>query len=184
VAKIRYAEIEGYNGYYRITDNGELHNPKKRMKTYRLKCGYDAIILTFNKKRKHFLIHRLVATYFISNPDNKKEVNHKDCNKLNNNVCNLEWVTSSENQKHAVANGRCQYLFDRPNTLGKKHKSTVSKYHNVGWDKSRSKWIAKINVKGKSMFMKRFDDENSAALHVNWIIQELKLTDRPFNVIS
>lgn len=51
------------------------------------------------------LVHRLVAKTFIPNLENKKEVNHKDGNGLNNNLDNLEWVTNSENQKHSYKNG-------------------------------------------------------------------------------
>lgn len=59
------------------------------------------------------MVHRCVALAFISNPQNKRTVNHKDGNKLNNNVSNLEWATHSENLRHAYAN----HL--RGTTLGK-----------------------------------------------------------------
>ncbi len=62
---------------------------------------YNRIWLSIFWKSKHYLVHRLVATAFIINPDNKKTVNHIDWNKLNNIVSNLEWNTSSENMKHS-----------------------------------------------------------------------------------
>lgn len=67
--------------------------------------GYEEVGLSKNKKRKTFLVHRLVASAFILNPKNLPEINHKDGNKQNNLYTNLEWVTSSENQIHAIENG-------------------------------------------------------------------------------
>lgn len=67
--------------------------------------GYQFIILYKNKISKNFYVHRLVAEAFIPNPNNLPEVNHKDGNKQNNCVSNLEWCTNGENQKHAYKTG-------------------------------------------------------------------------------
>jgi hypothetical protein len=55
--------------------------------------------------KKTFVLHRLIALTFLDNPENKDQVNHKDGNKLNNCVSNLEWVTNKENQIHKFQNG-------------------------------------------------------------------------------
>lgn len=67
--------------------------------------GYWSVEFSRNNLRKRMTIHRLLAIIFISNPENKPEVNHKDGDKLNNDINNLEWCTSSENAIHAHANG-------------------------------------------------------------------------------
>lgn len=67
--------------------------------------GYMQIQLMKNSKNKGFKIHRLVAEAFIPNPKNKPHVNHKDGNKLNNNITNLEWCDRFENMRHAYKNG-------------------------------------------------------------------------------
>lgn len=68
--------------------------------------GYYRVCLWYNSKHKKFFRHRLVAEYFIPNSDeNKRFVNHIDGNKSNNSIYNLEWVTQSENEKHAFQTG-------------------------------------------------------------------------------
>lgn len=83
----------------------------------RLNSGYEYLSGTVNFKgyivasiqNKKYKIHRLVAAAYIPNPENKPQVNHKDLNKQNNNVANLEWVTNSENSQHASQNGAKPY---------------------------------------------------------------------------
>lgn len=79
--------------------------------------GYKKVGLIVNGRQKRFQVHRLVAECYIPNPDNKPEVNHKDCDPANNQVSNLEWSTSKENSNHAIASGRT----DLTRTQGSKH---------------------------------------------------------------
>ena len=99
------------NEKYSISNDGQVKNNKTQ---YILKgdlnCkGYKRVVL--EPKGKHHFIHRLVAEAFIPNPDNKPQVNHKDGNKLNNHVSNLEWCTNAENTLHSyTALGRAGNL--------------------------------------------------------------------------
>ena len=98
--------IKGYENLYFITEDGKVIRNGKKLKES--KCGgrkrgseYLAIVLCKNGKVKTKYIHRLVAEHYILNKYNKKTVNHKDGNRLNNNVSNLEWATGSEQNLHA-----------------------------------------------------------------------------------
>lgn len=175
-----YKEYCEYNGHYLVGNDGTVHNRSKQLKTYQNNSGYVCIKLSNGGVKKHKLIHRMVAETFIANPDSKPEVNHIDGDKLNNNVCNLEWVTSSENKRHAFDTGLKVYNIP---SKGKKL-GTSSKYHNVGWDSARNKWKAHVRHENKNHFPKRFNSEEEAALHVNWILDQLGLTDRPRNNIN
>lgn len=96
-------------GLIKSMGNGGSTNPDfkwEKILSQRVKNnGYAHVKICFEGKYFHRSVHRLVATAFLENKENKKEVNHKDGNKLNNSVENLEWVTSSENQRHAVKTG-------------------------------------------------------------------------------
>lgn len=86
---------------YSVSNLGNIMNTKtnKIMKQTN-KDGYPGISLSNDKMRKTFKVHRLVALTFIENPENKSDVNHKDKNKLNNCLENLEWMTRKENNIH------------------------------------------------------------------------------------
>jgi len=99
-----WVDIVGYEGIYKISNDGLIKKKEKLMKT-RVLRGYETIGLTKNGVQKTKPVHRLVAEAFIPNNENKKEVNHIDGDKLNNNTNNLEWVTTSENSLHAFKLG-------------------------------------------------------------------------------
>jgi len=85
-------------GYF-ISENGNIKNNKEKI----LRQQLDS------KKRyciwRGKLVHRLVAITFLSNPNNYTDINHKDGNKTNNTITNLEWVSKSQNTLHAYQNG-------------------------------------------------------------------------------
>lgn len=95
-------KIPNYDNYF-IYDNGDVLNAStgKILKGSIGEHGYKYYRLSKNNTKKMFYAHKLVAEAFLPNPDNLPVVNHKDGNKLNNNVDNLEWVSYSENITHA-----------------------------------------------------------------------------------
>ena len=107
----QWKPIAECNGIYHISNHGRVKSYKWGkeliLKPATIK-GYLAIGIWVNNKHKLHKIHRLVALAFIPNPDNKPQVNHKDGNKLNNHVDNLEWMTNQENIQHAWSTGLCE----------------------------------------------------------------------------
>ena len=108
-----WKDIDGYEGLYQVSNLGNVKslNYRRTGKERILKpgnngLGYLFVILCNNGKLKHFKIHRLVAKAFLENPDNKSDVNHKDEDKTNNNVDNLEWMTRLENNNYGTRNER------------------------------------------------------------------------------
>lgn len=95
------------NKNYTVTATGDviIVRTGNKMKPYKMKNGYLTVKLWDGKKYHSRYVHRLVATKFCSRECSNTEVNHKDGNKQNNNVDNLEWVTKSVNMKHAYRMG-------------------------------------------------------------------------------
>lgn len=90
-------------GFYYISNNGDFYSTftKRLLKPQKDHKGY----LYVEIGRKKYKVHRLVAEYFIPNPKNLPQVNHIDCDKTNNNVNNLEWVTNRQNYEWSLKNG-------------------------------------------------------------------------------
>lgn len=100
----QWKDIPGYERLYQVSTKGNVrsyHKAGNRILKQHISKGYCYATLIDDNRRKMVLVHRLVAQAFIENTENKPDVNHKDGNKTNNNVENLEWVTKSENSIHS-----------------------------------------------------------------------------------
>lgn len=116
--KEKWKDIRGYEGRYQVSNFGNVRTLNyKRTGQTRIMTGTTDIRgyknIAFREggvgsKQKHYMVHRLVAEAFIQNPENKPFVNHKDGDRANNIVENLEWCTRQENEEHKV------YVLGRP----------------------------------------------------------------------
>lgn len=145
--------IKDFDGYF-ISNEGKVFcnlgkgNRRKTGRTVELyeikprpgKTGYLRVYMrnTTTNKRVDKYIHRLVAEHFLANPDNKRCVNHKDCNRANNNWYNLEWVNHAENAKqteelkHLIRNEKGQFVgnfnYSRYSLLPSEELTNIEKY--------------------------------------------------------
>ena len=94
-----------YEGVFEVSINGEVRRDGKIKRPHKNSGGYFVVNVNVNGKHTTGLVHRLVASAFVPNPNNKPEVNHIDGNKENNCADNLEWVTAKENIAHARKTG-------------------------------------------------------------------------------
>ena len=104
-----YKIIPDTEGMYSVSNMGHIKNNATNfiLKPYLTERGYLQVCLPFSSKEKRVTvnIHKLVAKAFVDNPYDKPYVNHINCIKTDNIFTNLEWVTPSENNEHAVKNG-------------------------------------------------------------------------------
>jgi len=196
------SDTEGCYSYldgYKIMNNGDIIGIKGNILKTFIKNGYKAIKI----REKHFYIHRLLAQKFIKNFKNKPQVNHKDGNKLNNNLSNLEWVTCSEQIKHAYKNNLIPFINRRPfnkikvyfnNNLIKEFNNvhTAAKYRNVHInsiyryckgqrnDKLGFEWVAEERIlKGKNR--RKTQIFNERIKYSTNFMNNLKLIDNIIN---
>lgn len=150
-----WLDINGYEGLYQISSYGRVKSLERQVKTrggFRTirervlkarsdKDGYLALILSKNGKVKTFKVHRLVGEYFLKNPDNLPQINHKDEDKTNNYYKNLEYVVNLKNTNNYHS------------------KNGTKKY---GVHMANKKWRARIKKDGKSICLGFYKDKEKA----------------------
>ena len=148
-----WKSIEGYSGLYQVSNIGRVKSLRfskerilKQSPTGPKRLQYYAVNLCEYGEHKMYIIHRLVAVYFVPNPGKKLMVNHIDNDQKNNRYTNLEWCTPRENMTHG-------YTF----------KKTSSKYTGVYWYKYSNKWKASIHINGKAKHIGTFTSEIEAS---------------------
>jgi hypothetical protein len=120
--ELRKDFIEGFGDRFVLFENGDCYDTEKEKwlnKSVNTN-GYCKYYFTVNGKKYQKYVHRLVGLTFLENPNNYDEINHKDCDKLNNNLSNLEWCSRRYNlknrRKYNKQNGTgCRYIYKEGN---------------------------------------------------------------------
>lgn len=145
--------LDMFDNKYSVTSQGEVYSlkgKKKKLIGKIHKGGYREILINHNKKRKYILVHRLILSTFTENLGDKRTVNHKDGNKLNNALSNLEWATDSENQIHAIktklVNHKINFeIAEQIRGENGSHRELAIKYGlgktMIGYIKNNKRWI-------------------------------------------
>lgn len=161
--KREWRDVKGYEGLYQVSNDGYVRSLPDIDCLGRFKCGKiikpghredggRTVLLCRNSVEKNAKVHRLIAKAFLKNPKNKPQVNHKDGNRSNNHVTNLEWCTGSENAIHSY-----RVLKRMPALLGKK--GILSK---------TSRRVSGISICGKKRLLFTSVTEASAYVKVSY----------------
>lgn len=148
-----WKDIPNYEGYYQVSDEGQVRRILKSGRTKPVKgkegSKYYVVTLSKNGVHKSFNLHRLVAEMFVEKPNGATEVNHKDGNKKNNHASNLEWVTSWENRVHAMEQLH-HFPFGKPAKRVRckdlKTNEVVAEYHSLA---DAARHIGKMSAKSQ-----------------------------------
>ena len=161
--------IKGYENIYEVSDKGRVRSLKfgkeRILKPQIATNGYLQVSLCKNGEMKRCLVHRLVSQTFIPNPDNLPEVNHKDENKENNSVHNLEWCSSKYNsnfgtrtqrQSEKLSNPVLQYT--KSGEFVREWKSTRDVQRTIGYFHSNISNCCNGKCKSAYNFIWKFKD--------------------------
>ena len=109
-----WKDVVGYEGLYEVSNLGRIRRNGKILKPQKTRDGYLRVHLSKNGIAKHGKVHRLVALAFLPNPQNLPQINHKDEDKTNNAVNNLEWCSEEYNANYGTRNERVAEKNSKP----------------------------------------------------------------------
>lgn len=163
-----WKDIEGYEGLYQVSNIGRVKRVRSgRIRTQKIvKNGYCQVNLSKNNQVNFYLVHRLVANAFIPNPNKLPQVNHKDENKTNNYVENLEWCTQSYNNLWGTGTERQNYSRHKNDPQGlswKRALKTRDKNNNV----NSSKRVCQYSLVGNLIAIFNSISETSRKLGIS-----------------
>ena len=172
--KLVYPSIPDELNRFEVSTYGRLKNAKTQYiyKPSILNSGYLSVRTTTGKRNSkiHILIHKAVAYTFLENPNCLPEVNHKDGNKTNNHVDNLEWCTSHENQQHKYDIG----LFDKNKIRGENNGAAKLTWDDVKY--IRKNYIPRSREYGSRALARKFNVAHITILSIlhneTWVVDE------------
>lgn len=133
-----WKDIQGFENRYMVSNLGRIkslkyrHHNKIEILKQENNHGYKRVCLfTKNGKRKHFKVHRLVALAFISNPNNYKEINHKDEDRTNNCATNLEWCDHTYNINYGTRTQKTRLKIMKPIIQYDKNYNYIKKFNSI-----------------------------------------------------
>lgn len=129
-----WKDIKGFEGLYQISNLGRVKSLKNNKILKNMTNEYYFVGLYKNKIKKYMKIHRLVAQAFIPNPNNYSCINHKDENKFNNNVNNLEWCSKKYNCNYGSRNEKMSKTKSLYKIIQKDKNNKIIKIWNNAWD--------------------------------------------------
>lgn len=129
----RWLPVVGFENHYSVSDKGRVWSDQSScFMSPRLKQGYPTINLCKRGMKKSAMVHRLVALAFIPNPKGLPTVNHRDLNKENNNVNNLEWCSQHQNIWHYEMTRTNRSWVGRKDGLTAREADTIEALHRTG----------------------------------------------------
>lgn len=158
-----WKNVIGYEGLYEVSNKGNVRNVRRNtlLRLSKNKYGYIQVWLYKNGIRTGFNVHRLVAEVFLSNPDNLPMINHKDEDKTNNNVTNLEWCTAKYNVNYGhrtenAINTRVKNGYADPDFIGfgLNEKEYMKEYNRIYYERN----IEKFNEYSKRYYQEHKKD--------------------------
>ena len=164
-----WCPIKGYESQYQVSDKGRVRSLKfgkeRILKPGRDDGGYLLVSIWKNGEKKMCKVHRLVSQAFIPNPDNLPEVNHKDEDKTNNKVSNLEWCDRKYNQNYGTGIQRMAeklsksvLQFTKDGEFVKEWKSATDVKRNLGYSKGNISSCCTGKLKSAYNFIWKFKD--------------------------